>query len=260
MTMKLTRKQVLSRAKASELDSVRKLNCWGSRLTDISICHELPNIEVITLSTNSISTLEPLTNCLNLTELYLRKNNISNLQELYYLKQLPRLKILWLSENPCCGPNPHKYRMTVVRNLPNLHKLDNQAVTEEELTQALKEGEDITAPPADSSCTDNDQSEPSTDQNCTEVTADTDADLLNFSMEETNKIREQLGMKPLPRDKFSSFSSPANADGSRKKRNNILNAVLLLLKDLDTEGLEIVHQTAGNRLHQLKKKEFQQET
>ncbi|XP_059777682.1 collagen alpha-1(I) chain isoform X2 [Balaenoptera ricei] len=32
--MKLTRKMVLSRAKASELHSVRKLNCWGSRLTD----------------------------------------------------------------------------------------------------------------------------------------------------------------------------------------------------------------------------------
>ena len=27
-TMKLTRKMVLSRAKASELHSVRKLNCW----------------------------------------------------------------------------------------------------------------------------------------------------------------------------------------------------------------------------------------
>ncbi|EDL97071.1 similar to RIKEN cDNA 1810043G02; DNA segment, Chr 10, Johns Hopkins University 13, expressed, isoform CRA_c [Rattus norvegicus] len=34
--MKLTRKMVLSRAKASELHSVRKLNCWGSQLTDVS--------------------------------------------------------------------------------------------------------------------------------------------------------------------------------------------------------------------------------
>ncbi|XP_073501669.1 uncharacterized protein CFAP410 isoform X1 [Phyllobates terribilis] len=132
--MKLTRKQVLSRAKASELDSVRKLNCWGSRLTDISICHELPNIEVMTLSANSISTLEAVSHCQNLTELYLRKNSISNLSELYYLKTLPRLKILWLSENPCCNPDPHKYRMTVLRNLPNLQKLDNQAAGPEQET------------------------------------------------------------------------------------------------------------------------------
>uniref|UniRef100_A0A0E9SX81 Uncharacterized protein n=1 Tax=Anguilla anguilla TaxID=7936 RepID=A0A0E9SX81_ANGAN len=31
--------------------------------------------------------------------------------------------------------------MTVLRNLPSLHKLDNQVVTEEELAQALEEGE-----------------------------------------------------------------------------------------------------------------------
>ncbi|XP_053554570.1 cilia- and flagella-associated protein 410 [Bombina bombina] len=261
--MKLTRKQVLSRAKASELENVRKLNCWGSRLTDISIFHELPNIEVITLSVNNIPTLEPISHCQNLTELYLRKNNIASLNELYYLKRLSRLKILWLSENPCCGTDPNKYRMTVLRNLPNLHKLDNQAVTQEELAQAIKLGEEITAPPNEILNADNDiQSEPAADQDTAENRTVSENDLLNFSMEETNKIRQQLGMKPLPRDKFSSFSplSPLETEGSRKKRNNILNAVLLLLKDLDTEGLEIVQRTACNRLLQLQKKELQLES
>ncbi|KAG8432779.1 hypothetical protein GDO86_017136 [Hymenochirus boettgeri] len=254
--MKLTRKQVLSRAKASDLENVRKLNCWGSRLTDISICHELPNIEVMTLSLNSISTLEPISHCHNLTELYLRKNNISSLNELYYLKQLPRLKILWLSENPCCGSDPQKYRMTVLHNLPKLQKLDNQAVTEEELSQACKEGNDFIDPLTMITNTENCQLQPDSDLNCIEGNTESENDLLNFSMEETNKIREQLGMKPLPRDKFS---SPMNGNSSRRKRNNILNAVLLLLKDLDTEGLEIVQKAAGNRLHQLQKKEIQQE-
>ncbi|NP_001087518.1 cilia and flagella associated protein 410 S homeolog isoform X1 [Xenopus laevis] len=256
--MKLTHKQVLSRAKASDLENVRKLNCWGSRLTDISVCHELPNIEVITLSVNNISTLEPISYCHNLTELYLRKNNISSLNELNYLKPLPRLKILWLSENPCCGADPQKYRMTVLRNLPNLQKLDNQVVTEEELTQALTDGEELTDPQTKISNSDNTLVESSTDQNCS--TRESENDLLNFSMEETNKIREQLGMKLLTRDKFSSFSSPTDGEGGRKKRNNILNAVLLLLKDLDTEGLEIVQRTAGQRLHQLQKRELQQES
>uniref|UniRef100_A0A8C5Q541 Cilia- and flagella-associated protein 410 n=1 Tax=Leptobrachium leishanense TaxID=445787 RepID=A0A8C5Q541_9ANUR len=260
--MKLTRKQVLSRAKASELESIRKLNCWGSHLSDISICCELPNLEVMTLSVNSISTLKPLSHCQNLAELYLRKNNISNLCELYYLKQLPRLKILWLSENPCCGTDVHKYRMTVIRNLPNLQKLDNQAVTEEEATQSLSEGDNIRAAPSENMSVENGQLPQGTEQNFAEVTTEsteTETDLLNFSMEETNKIREQLGMKPLPRDKFSSFPPPMEGDGGRKKRNNVLNAVLLLLKDLDKEGLELVQRTAGNRLHQLQKKELQQE-
>ncbi|XP_068099608.1 cilia- and flagella-associated protein 410 [Hyperolius riggenbachi] len=257
--MKLTRKQVLSRAKASELDNVRKLNCWGSRLTDISICHELPNIEVMTLSANSISSLEPVSHCQNLAELYLRKNNISNLAELYYLKLLPQLKILWLSENPCCSPDPHRYRMTVLRNLPNLQKLDNQVVTSEEVSQAATEGVEITSPPSVIPSTENGHPPPTTEQNETEVTAESASDLLNFSMEETNKIREQLGMKPLPRDKFSPFASPMEADAGRKKKNNVLNAILLLLKDLDTEGLEMVQRTAGNRIQQLQRKELQQD-
>ncbi|XP_063788790.1 cilia- and flagella-associated protein 410 [Pseudophryne corroboree] len=255
--MKLTRKQVLSRAKASDLESVRKLNCWGSRLTDISIFHELPNIEVITLSVNSISSLEPISHCQNLTELYLRKNSICSLSEVYYLKLLPKLRILWLSENPCCYPDPHRYRMTVLRNLPNLHKLDNQAVTAEEVSKASEEGEEVSGPPTDSSNTENGHTE--TEQTCPEVTAESENDVLNFSMEETNKIREQLGMKPLPRDKFSPFSSPMEDGGSRKKKNNLLNAVLLLLKDLDTEGLEIVQRAAETRIHQLQRKELQEE-
>ncbi|XP_044160202.1 cilia- and flagella-associated protein 410 isoform X1 [Bufo gargarizans] len=252
--MKLTRKQVLSRAKASELDSVKKLNCWGSRLTDISICHELSNIEVMTLSANNIFTLEPISHCQNLTELYLRKNNVSNLTELYFLKNLPKLKVLWLSENPCCNPDPHKYRMTVLRNLPNLQKLDNQAVTAEEVSHAMTEGEEITAAPTKISSTENGSPGPTPEHTCGEVTAESESDLLNFSMEETNKIREQLGMKPLPRDKFSPFSSPVEPYGNRKRKNNVLNAILLLLKDLDAEGLEIVQRTAENRVLQLQRK------
>uniref|UniRef100_A0A8D0LC44 Cilia and flagella associated protein 410 n=1 Tax=Sphenodon punctatus TaxID=8508 RepID=A0A8D0LC44_SPHPU len=232
--MKLTRKAVLSRAKASELESVRKLNCC----------------------VNSISDLEPISQCQNLCELYLRKNSIPTLNQLFYLKKLPRLRVLWLSENPCCGADPHRYRMTVLRNLPNLQKLDNQTVSEEELSRTLVDGEEFTAPPAkqyvDSGCPE------SSESSVPESTTETESDLMNFSLEETNKIREQLGMKPVPRDKFSSFS-PRESDRSRKKRNNILNAVLLLLKELDTEGLEILHQTVGRKLQALQKKEFQEE-
>ena len=43
--------------------------------------------------------------------------------ELGYLKALPHLKILWLSENPVT--NAPNYRLTVLRALPTLQKLDN---------------------------------------------------------------------------------------------------------------------------------------
>ncbi|XP_076879702.1 cilia and flagella associated protein 410 [Brachyhypopomus gauderio] len=233
--MKLTRKLVLARAKASDLESVKKLNCWGCNLTDISIFSEMPNIEVLTLSANKISSLEHISNCQNLTELYLRRNDIHNLSELSHLKSLACLKVLWLAENPCCERDPVKYRLTVLRSLPGLHKLDNQVVTEEELALALEKGEEILTPPGPgSACSTNGHTE-----------ADSETDPLNYSMEETNKIRAQLGMKPLPRDKFS---SPREAGATHRKKSHALEAVLLLLKDLDTDELEIVQSATVTKL------------
>ncbi|KAF4795281.1 Protein C21orf2 [Turdus rufiventris] len=247
--MRLSRAAVLAQAKAAALDGVRRLNCWGSHLTDISICRDLPNIEVITFSVNGISDLEPLHQCQNLSELYLRKNNITSLDELFYLKTLPRLRVLWLAENPCCGPDPHRYRMTVLRNLPSLQKLDNQAVTEEELSQALVDGVEITAPPARRSV------ENGWSESTASSAAGSTTELLSCSLDETNKTQEELDMKTVSRDKYSSFSSQ-ETDCSCKKRNNVLNAILLLMKELDAEGLEIIQQTVAKRLQ---KKELQEE-
>ncbi|XP_048028331.1 cilia and flagella associated protein 410 [Megalobrama amblycephala] len=237
--MKLTRKLVLARAKASDLESVKKLNCWGCNLTDISIFEEIPNVEVLTLSANHISSLEHISSCQHLSELYLRRNNIQSLSELRHLKSLSCLKVLWLAENPCCdAADPSTYRLTVIRNLPGLHKLDNQVVTEEELAQALKEGEELVSPsnPAPTSSTNG------------HTEADSENDPLNYSMEETNKIRAQLGMKLLARDKFPSLSSPREAGDTSKRKSHTLEAVLLLLKDLDVEELKIVQSVTESKL------------
>ncbi|XP_026936520.1 protein C21orf2 isoform X4 [Sagmatias obliquidens] len=281
--MKLTRKMVLSRAKASELHSVRKLNCWGSRLTDISICREMPSLEVITLSVNSISTLEPVSRCRQLSELYLRKNCISSLAELFYLKGLPCLRVLWLAENPCCGACPHLYRMTVLRNLPHLQKLDNQAVTEEEVSRALVEGEEVTAPSTQHSG--NGPPELSYTLSAEDAAAEMPRDPLSLGEESRRRTHRccvnsaggaprpsgltprcpppasgtqgQLGLKRPSRDPFPSFSQKA-ATSSRKNRNNVLTAVLLLLRELDSEGLEAVHQRVVSRLQALQKQELQE--
>ena len=57
-----------------------------------------------------------------LRELYLRKNSIQDISEIGCLKNLPKLRVLWLSDNPCA--NAEMYRMTVLKNLPKLTKLD----------------------------------------------------------------------------------------------------------------------------------------
>jgi len=77
-------------------------------------------------SVNGVSSLSPLAGCLSLCELYLRRNKIPSLAELSYLRPLTRLRVLWLTENPCCGTDSSQYRLTVLRCLPRLQKLDNQ--------------------------------------------------------------------------------------------------------------------------------------
>nr|XP_043068730.1 GATA zinc finger domain-containing protein 10 isoform X1 [Drosophila bipectinata] len=137
---RLTEEMVIARAKQSDLGLIKKLNCWGSDLSDVSIIKRMRGVEVLALSVNKISTLSPFEDCTKLQELYLRKNNISDINEIAYLQSLPALKYLWLEENPCCdraGPN---YRAIVLRALPNLKKLDNVEVTQEEVDDALRAG------------------------------------------------------------------------------------------------------------------------
>ncbi|GAB0090268.1 uncharacterized protein DMENIID0001_049790 [Sergentomyia squamirostris] len=135
---KLTEEMVIARSRQSDLSTVKKLNCWGSELTDVSIIRRMRGVEVLALSVNKICGLADFENCHNLQELYLRRNNIKDLSELAYLQGLPNLKYLWLEENPCverAGPN---YRSIVLRSLPNLQKLDNVEVTPEELAEARR--------------------------------------------------------------------------------------------------------------------------
>ena len=57
-------------------------------------------------SVNTISTLSDIQFCKNLQELYIRKNRIPDISEICWLRDLPRLRNLWLEENPCAEGDP----------------------------------------------------------------------------------------------------------------------------------------------------------
>lgn len=136
--MALTKDLVLAKCKTDNLKLLKKLNLWGVGFEDVSILNQMPNVEVLALSINKISTLRDFQNCQNLQELYLRRNNIKNLAEIKYLKNLPYLHTLWLNENPCADhPN---YRYHVISQLPELRKLDNQEISEAERSKAASSG------------------------------------------------------------------------------------------------------------------------
>ena len=66
-------------------------------------------------------------------ELYLRKNKITDVAEVKYLVGLGNLKVLWLSHNPCA--EHQNYRKYIVKMLPQLIKLDNQEISQDEKQQ-----------------------------------------------------------------------------------------------------------------------------
>lgn len=247
----LTGPIVLARTRAPDLESVRKLNCWASDIEDISVVRQMPNLEVCSVSVNDINTLEDFSYCPNLQELYVRNNKIEDLREICYLKDLDKLRILWLADNPCAtGDN---YRLTVLKNLPGLQKLDNIVVQDEEKVKAEEEGEELCLPELKKDKpplpTENGdvlpESKPDKDEKELSL-----KDPVTLSWEETNKIREQLGLKPLPKDKITTPKS-APTSATRHRNAHILQAVLILVKELDRDSLEIVDTAIKKRLDNL---------
>lgn len=142
--VKLTEEMVVARTRMSDFSTVKKLNCWGSELTDVSILRKMKNVEVLSLSVNNINNLADFQYCLSLQDLFVRKNNIKDLNEICYLQGLPNLRNLWLGENPCA--EKEGYRLTVLRALPNLQKLDDKVVSPEEVQTALTRGHILVHP------------------------------------------------------------------------------------------------------------------
>jgi Leucine-rich repeat (LRR) protein len=202
MSKPLTSDLILQKTKASNLESVKNLNLWGNEIDDVRIVREMPNLEVLSLSVNKIDSLKPFQHCKKLSELYLRKNLIQDLTELRYLQGLPGLKVLWLWDNPC-AEHP-KYRETVLSYLPNLVKLDNQAVSGEE-KNALKPEVPKNRP----------------------ATSDESSRGLAQERPRANRVKREV---------------PVN------KNENLVAALLALIKELDEAKLEIVKREIERRI------------
>nr|CAI5848445.1 unnamed protein product [Callosobruchus analis] len=144
MAKRLTEEMVIARTKISDLSKIKRLNCWGSELVDVSLLRKMPSVEVLSLSINNINSLVDFQFCKRLEELYIRQNDIRDLNEIMYLQSLTNLKNLWLGENPCA--NIEGYRLAVIRALPQLQKLDNVAISQEEMREAQRRGKILVHP------------------------------------------------------------------------------------------------------------------
>ena len=133
-----TREMIIQKhkLKTNDLSHLKNINLCLFEIDSLAVLREMPNLEIVSLSHNKVSTLKDLSYCHKLTEIYIRKNAICDLQEVAHLSRLPNLRVLWLAHNPCAD-HPY-YRPYCVRKLQTLIKLDNAEVKKDERTTAAR--------------------------------------------------------------------------------------------------------------------------
>jgi len=294
MNRPLTGELIRARTKSDNLYYVKKFTLCGNDIDDIRILRQMPNMEVLSLSVNKITSLKEFANCSRLQELYVRKNEIKDLGEIEYLAHLRDLKTLWLCENPCAD-HPY-YREIIINALPQLQNLDKIQITPEERSAAARrdvysrepQREAQSSPLKKNNYIDVDQesarSKHSGGRASTpglyaknEVYGKNDAYPSQFDESPANyqqqpQYQPQFQQQYSPyggdqgvRDSYNSNQSPlkdyrrnvANAEPVRRsaspppkaKNENLVSAILLLLKDVDDVGLRIIKKDVDSKLN-----------
>ncbi|CDW74132.1 leucine rich repeat family protein [Stylonychia lemnae] len=212
----------------------------------------MPNLEICSLSLNKIQSLKDFSTCKKLAELYLRKNLIQELLEVKCLNQCPQLKVLWLQDNPI-AEHP-LYRQYIIKLLPNLLKLDSAAVTPEEKQQVAQTNftdlDIINNNPIQSQKSKHvdDQAYHQKQERPRSVNPliKSKADFINPSQQMQQPQQQQQQMNIQSQNQSNLQSQPNH------RNENILCAVLALLKELDENGLELVKRDVEKKI-QLKK-------
>ena len=133
----LTEDMILAKSGKKKPADVIKVNAFAMGVERITSLKSFVSLEVVSLSLNKMTSLQVFADCHALKELHLRKNSISDVEELKHLSQLTELHTLLLSDNPCT--KVEGYRSTAIRMLKSLRKLDALQVTEQEKLARVEE-------------------------------------------------------------------------------------------------------------------------
>jgi len=129
--------------------SVKSVNMYGSPVPDN--VDGWSDVETLNLCFTGLKTTEKILKLKSLKRLYLRHNQIEDMNEIRKLKKLPKLTSLSLIGNPIC--KSADYRSDVLAALPELTILDGEilesdkSTTQTEFTKSLKSSEDETLGP-----------------------------------------------------------------------------------------------------------------
>lgn len=117
----------------SKVTRLRRLSLSHNELKtlDTGALAQLPHLVYLALDNNSLTSLAGLQNSQSLVELYIGNNHITNIREIFLLKQLPSLVILDMYGNPVTT-EADNYRLFVVYHLKALKALDGVAIEAQE--------------------------------------------------------------------------------------------------------------------------------
>eukprot|EP01041_Mallomonas_annulata_P007898 gene7898-16168_t len=235
-------------AKKLKTDVV-KLDAFAMDIKSICRLDAFTKLEVVSLSLNSISSLEGFSKCVSLKELYIRKNKIENLSEIRHLCNLPLLNVLFLADNPGC--EVPRYRTKVLRVLQGLRKLDSDVVQSTEVEEAIASTDpdvlefeheikpkSANAVPKSSMSTVGDSDSKSS--------AKTDDS--SVSSKRIGQSKTGSDSKSSPTDNKQLPPTAAAADKGDVQSTNVLMAVRFLLKELNEQELRQVQEMCANRL------------
>lgn len=213
----------------------------------------MPQLKVLSLAVNKISSLSAFSKLYNLRELYLRQNLVSDPAELRQLVGLDNLRVLWLAANPIASLS--NYRHLVLRCVPTLDKLDEQDVSDDERDAALLAG---CPSPKELSDMDINQHMKEHSSHPTHAiqspfppSVDQDAAprikkpswLRNEETQVKQHIRTAGSVSQLDRQ-----DSHTTIIEDQEPSDNVTKAVLLLIRDLDVNSLKIIKQEINKLL------------
>lgn len=269
---KLTEHMVLTKTRANALSDITQINIWGFNLKDVSIFEKMENVEIAALPVNNISSLQPFSKCKKLKQLLLRKNQVSDFNQLDYLRNLPNLTILSLSDNPIS--EELNYRSKVINKLPQLKVLDSIEVSDNDFTFQKVTNSNIDTNlnnfPEETIALDqvqvqitsdgNDESQYSHKRhrkhrsNSTKSNFIENEDIQQFNRTYSNRNCNSLNNYQIPRmNKTQRYNQYINHNNSQMNNNcsnnSILIAILSLLPELTNDDLTVVLNSVQQRLY-----------
>lgn len=120
------------------LVNLQELYISDNGLTKIEGLDALVNLKVLDVSNNQIERIENVSKLVSLEELWFSNNNLANWADIERLRDLPKLKCLYLEHNPLYyisnkkpsimvtdnQVNSADYRRKIMMTLPHLEQID----------------------------------------------------------------------------------------------------------------------------------------